>query len=167
MPLRNIGKNVPIKDFQDDSLTGVAPVLFFEFGATTATSCPLITRVIIGQSEVQVSTFSSANPEIPLPQSSGSSLAGDANIVQLGADGTVIGHKPRFLFVSQTDNSVDPPVATEVSLAHNSDGLPGAVEHAYVTGLKTCFLKVTEEAVRLSILATKLEKTLDDFRNGI
>jgi len=163
MPLRPIGKNVKITDFQDGSLDGVAPVLLFETLSPTPTSCPYITRVIIGNAENQLNTFAAAHVEQPLPQFSGSCLAGRANIVRLAADGTELDRQPRFLFVSQTDKSQDPPVATQISLAFNPDGLPPDIEKAYQAGKDTCYKALADESTRLWRFVTDLQLAFNRF----
>jgi hypothetical protein len=166
MPLALIGNNVQLTDFQDNSLTGIAPVLRFEFGAETAAGCPLITRVIIGQSDAAVNNFSATHQELPLPQSSGSCLAGDANIVHLAADGTEASRAPRFLFVSGTDTSVNPPTATAIGLARDAAGLPAPLQTNYISGLQTCYKQVNDEAIRLQRVVDTLEQALNNFKLG-
>lgn len=168
MPLDPIGKNVRITDFQDGSLDGVAPVLLFETQAPTPTSCPYITRVIIGNAENQLSAFAAAHVEQPLGQFSGSCLAGRANIVRLAADGTELDRQPRFLFVSQTEkaqNPQDPPVATQISLAFNPDGLPPEIEKAYQAGKDTCYKALADESTRLWRFVKDLQLAFNRFQD--
>jgi hypothetical protein len=164
MPLNTIGKNVKIIDFQDDSLNGVAQVAFFEFITPTPNSCPLITRVVIGSSANQVQAFAAANLEQPLPQFSGSSLAGNANIVRLALDGSEADRQPRFVFVSQLDSTVNPPAAAQLSLAHDPNGLPVSLNQAYTAGVASCFGKLTTEATGIFERVAELQSQLDNLQ---
>lgn len=165
MPLCPIGKNVKLSDYQDFSLNGTAPVVLFEFDQPQDTStCRVITRVIIGQSEQNVSTFSETHPELPVPPGTGSCLAGKGDIIELDGNGVEAGRKPRFVFVSKIDNS-NPPMAVELSLAQEPDGLPKTIFDAYQAGALTCYTSVNQQIGTLRERVATLEHQLQDLQN--